>query len=213
MSRDVKLNGLEVVKRMRAMPSTSFTALKSAARSVGGSRSRPYISTVWPRSVTSRHPSATSRSISSSTEAGVWLRCRPRVTGTTQNVQCFSQPSITVTKDFKRAAPSGRAVIFTSGASPVSSTGRSRRARATSSPTRAIAGEPNTRSTPGARLRISFLWSCAMQPITPTITWGRARFSARSSPSFENTLSSAFSRIAQVLRRMRSASCSLSVSS
>ena len=29
---------------------------------------------------------------------GAWLRSRPRVTGTTQKVQNFSQPSITVTK-------------------------------------------------------------------------------------------------------------------
>jgi hypothetical protein len=30
--------------------------------------------------------------------AGAWLRSRPRVTGTTQKVQNFSHPSITVTK-------------------------------------------------------------------------------------------------------------------
>ena len=55
-----------------------------------------------------------------------------------------------------RARPPACAVIFTSGPSPVSSTGRrSRRTRATSSPTRAIAGEPNTRSTYGARSWIS----------------------------------------------------------
>ena len=80
--------------------------------------------------------------------SGEWLRSRPRVVGTTQNVQCFSQPSITVTKALSRIAPAGRVVILTSGPSRVSSTGRrSARARATSSSTRAMAGEPKTRST------------------------------------------------------------------
>ncbi len=80
--------------------------------------------------------------------SGAWLRSRPRVVGTTQKVQYFSQPSITVTKAFSRRPPSGRAVIFTSAPSPVSSTGpRPCFARPTSSATRAMAGEPNTRST------------------------------------------------------------------
>src|SRR5881296_835188 len=75
----------------------------------------------------------------------------PRTRGR-ENVQCFSQPSITVTNAFRREADGGRTVIFTSGPSPVSSTGRrSRLTRSTSSPTRAIAGEPNTRSTAGTR--------------------------------------------------------------
>ena len=81
--------------------------------------------------------------------SGGWLRSRPRVVGTTQKVQYFSQPSITVTKALSRRPPSGRAVIFTSGAlaglehrpPPVL------RARRPARPTRAIAGEPNTRST------------------------------------------------------------------
>src|SRR5881628_4212608 len=85
--------------------------------------------------------------------AGGWLRSRPRVCGTTQNVQCFSHPSITVTNALRRPAAGGRAVILTSGPSPVSSTGRpSRRTRSTSSATRAMAGEPNTRSTAGPAL-------------------------------------------------------------
>ena len=62
--------------------------------------------------------------------SGGWLRSRPRVVGTTQNVQCFSQPSITVTKALSREPVSGFAVILTSGPSPVSSTGRSLRAGA-----------------------------------------------------------------------------------
>ena len=52
-----------------------------------------------------------------------------------------------------------------------------------------------------------------MQPITPMTTWGRACFTRLSSPSREKTFSSAFSRMAQVLRRMRSASAGESVSS
>ena len=80
--------------------------------------------------------------------SGAWLRSRPRVVGTTQKVQNFSQPSMTVTNALSRRPPSGRAVILTSGLSPVSRIGpRPSRARSTSSATRAIAGEPNTRST------------------------------------------------------------------
>src|SRR2546427_497355 len=146
--------------------------------------------------------------------SGAWLRSRPRVCGTTQKVQYFSHPSITVTKALRRPAAGGRAVILTSGPSPVSCTGRrSRRTRSTSSPTRAMAGEPKTRSTDGARRWIALWWSCAMQPITPMTRSGRCVLSRRSSPSFEKTLSSAFSRIAQVLTRMRSASVSSEVSS
>ncbi len=146
--------------------------------------------------------------------AGAWLRSRPRVVGTTQNVQCFSQPSITVTKAFSRWPPSGRAVIFTSGLSPVSSTGpRPCLARPTSSATRAIAGEPNTRSTYGARSWMRPFCSCAMQPMTPMTRSGRSRFRWRSAPSWEKTLSSAFSRMEQVLSRIRSASSGRSVSS
>ena len=52
-----------------------------------------------------------------------------------------------------------------------------------------------------------------MQPMTPMTRSGRWALSKRSSPSFENTLSSAFSRMAQVLTRMRSASVSSAVSS
>ena len=146
--------------------------------------------------------------------SGGWLRSRPRVRGTTQNVQCFSQPSMTVTNALSRSAPAGLAVSFTSGASAVSTTGvRSRRARSTSSPTRAIAGEPNTRSTIGARRRTARCWSWAMQPITPMTSPGRWAFNRFSSPSLEKTLSSAFSRMAQVLSRMTSASPSSAVSS
>ena len=146
--------------------------------------------------------------------SGGWLRSRPRVCGTTQKVQCFSQPSITVTNSLRRPAAGGRVVILTSGPSPVSSTGRrSRRTRSTSSATRAIAGEPKTRSTDGVRRWMALWWSCAMHPITPMISSGLRVLSRRNSPSLEKTLSSAFSRIAQVLTRIRSASVSSEVSS
>ena len=52
-----------------------------------------------------------------------------------------------------------------------------------------------------------------MHPMTPMISSGFFVLSFRSSPSFEKTFSSAFSRIAQVLTRIRSASCSSAVSS
>src|SRR5438132_1012619 len=140
--RLVRLYGFEVMNRIRRMLSSSFTRSSSAARSVGGVRSRPYALTVCPSSVTSRTPARASSRISARIAAGAWLRSRPRVTGTTQNVQCLSQPSMTVTKAFGAGRP-GRLVTLTSGASPTSSTGRpSRRARSTSSPTRAPAGGP-----------------------------------------------------------------------
>src|SRR5207253_1480694 len=66
---------------------------------------------------------------------------------------------------------------------------------------------------PGARRWIAPCWSCAMHPMTPMISSGLRSLSFRSSPSFEKTLSSAFSRIAQVLTRIRSASSSSWVSS
>ena len=52
-----------------------------------------------------------------------------------------------------------------------------------------------------------------MQPITPMTSSGRRVLSSRNSPSFEKTFSSAFSRIAQVLTRIRSASLSSAVNS
>ena len=121
---------------MRSMPSMPSTRSRSAARSVGGSRSRPYALTVWPSSVTSRQPAAASPRISSTIASGAWLRSRPRVIGTTQNVQCFSQPSITVTKAFSRLAAVRPAVILTSGAFARVEhlAARPRRTRPTSSP-------------------------------------------------------------------------------
>jgi hypothetical protein len=121
---------------------------------------------------------------------------------------------MTVTKALRRLAVSGRLGILTRGLSPVSCTGPAPRlTRSTSSPTRAMAGEPNTRSTCGARDRTSPVRSIAMQPITPMIMSGRACFSRRRAPSCEYTLSSHFSRIAHVLSRTRSASSRRSVSS
>ena len=146
--------------------------------------------------------------------SGEWLRSRPRVRGTTQKVQCFSHPSMTVTKARSRSAVGALVVSFTSGASPMSSTGRrSRRARSTSSPTLAMAGEPKTRSTYGARRNTAWFCSAAMQPMTPIIRLGLSALSCLSSPSREKTLSSAFSRMAQVLMRITSAAAASSVSS
>ena len=50
-----------------------------------------------------------------------------------------------------------------------------------------------------------------MQPVMPRITSGRAAFSADSVPARPNTRSSAFSRTAQVLSRIRSAAAGSSV--
>ena len=52
-------------------------------------------------------PAAASPRISSTMTPGAWLRSRPRVVGTTQNVQCFSHPSITVTKALRRTRRAG----------------------------------------------------------------------------------------------------------
>ena len=52
-----------------------------------------------------------------------------------------------------------------------------------------------------------------MQPMTPMTSSGFSVLRRRSSPSFEKTLSSAFSRIAQVLTMIRSASRSSATSS
>ena len=52
-----------------------------------------------------------------------------------------------------------------------------------------------------------------MHPMTPMISSGRSTLSGASSPSLEKTFSSAFSRIAQVLTRIRSAAAASSVSS
>ena len=105
------------------------------------------------------------------------------------------------------------AVIFTSGASPVSSTGRrSPRARHQIADA-GDGGRAEDEVDVGGAPEDARCWSWAMHPITPMTRSGTLRLSARSSPSFEKTLSSAFSRIAQVLTRMRSAVARPSVSS
>ena len=65
---------------------------------------------------------------------------------------------------------------------------------------------PTTKSTCGARLRISSARSCAMQPQTPMITSGREFLTDSSSPIIENALSSGFLRTEQVFSRMTWAS-------
>ncbi len=52
-----------------------------------------------------------------------------------------------------------------------------------------------------------------MHPITPMMRSGRARLRCLSKPSWENTLSSHFSRMEHVFSRIRSASSGRSVSS
>ena len=72
---------------------------------------------------------------------------------------------------------------------------------------------PNTRSTYGARRRISAPSCDATQPATPISTGLPPRFSSFQRPSWLKTFSCAFSRIAQVLIRITSAWVSSSVSS
>ena len=65
---------------------------------------------------------------------------------------------------------------------------------------------PKATSTNGNCAKTSSFTDCAQQPPTPTMRSGSSRFSRFASPRWALNLSSAFSRIEQVLKRMRSAS-------
>ena len=69
---------------------------------------------------------------------------------------------------------------------------------------------PSTKSTKGARCKSFDFSCCATHPATPIFVPRRA-FSSRYRPSAEKSLSSAFSRIAQVFTTIRSAPSGASV--
>ena len=64
---------------------------------------------------------------------------------------------------------------------------------------------PNATSTKGNRANTSSLTDCAQHPPTPTIRSGSRDFSRFASPRWATNRLSAFSRIEQVLNRIRSA--------
>ncbi len=142
------------------------------------------------------------------------LTSSPRVYGTTQNEQYLLQPSMIETNAVGPSARgSGRASNFSISGNEMSTCGlRSARSRLTISGSRCSVCGPNTRSTYGARLTIASPSWLATQPPTPMTRPGLAFFSRFQRPSWLNTLSCAFSRIAQVLTRITSASDSSSVS-
>ena len=88
--------GCEVMKRSRATPSTSATALSRAPKSRPPTGQR-YAFTVCPRSSTSTRPLSTAARTSVTMSSNGLDTSRPRVVGTMQNVQFLLQPSMIVT--------------------------------------------------------------------------------------------------------------------
>ena len=87
-------SGCDVVKRSRRRPSTACTRSSRPAKSVAPSR---YALTVWPRSITSGYPRATTDSTSATIASTGRFTSGPRVRGTTQKLQTWLHPSIAVT--------------------------------------------------------------------------------------------------------------------
>src|SRR6202521_3505333 len=88
--------GCGEVKRRRSRPSMSCTASSNCTNGLlpctTGNSWRPNRFTIWPRSVTSFTPRATSSRTSRAISAMARLRSAPRVCGTMQNVQCMLHP-------------------------------------------------------------------------------------------------------------------------
>ena len=165
--------GCGLVKRMRPIPSTEPTARSSAAKS--GRRfvmSRPYELTFCPSKVTSVTPRRASSSTSSTISSRGRLTSGPRTDGTMQKAQELSHPVWMLTQaaygsSRTAAGPSsGLAPDSGAGASRISMTGPSERAR---------------RRRPGALVR---LWVPKTTSTHPTFSWMRSRsFWARHPPT------------------------------
>src|SRR2546426_3442715 len=213
----VKSCGCGDVNRILRMPSTRSTSRRRRANTgrraePGTVRSRPYVLTFWPRSVTSTTPF----------EARCWTsermspierdRCDPRTSGTMQKVHALSQPTATETHartSSGRAA--GSALGNVSVYSRTSICGPSTSARRRSSSRCGSACVPTTTSTHGAFRWISPWSFCARQPATTILRSGRRSLSGFRCPRFPYSLLSAFSRIAHVLSTITRASDASSV--
>ena len=99
----VKSWGCGLVNRIRRMPSTPFTARRSSANRAflldpGTVRSRPYVFTFWPRSVTSTTPRRARPCTSATMSPSARERWGPRTRGTMQKVHRLSHPTLTATQ-------------------------------------------------------------------------------------------------------------------
>src|SRR3954468_16683135 len=190
---------------MRSTPSIASTARRSSLNERrSGRRSRPYEFTFWPRRVTSRTPSAASAPTSATSSSSGRETSRPRVEGTMQYEQRQLQPTEICTQAWNsRARLPGRWPVKPSNSKKPCAVSESLVRNSASLWTWP---GPNATSTNGKRSKTSSLTDWAQQPPTPTTTSGRSRLTRLASPRWATKRSSAFSRIEQVLKRMRSAS-------
>src|SRR3954468_18099803 len=190
---------------MRSMPSIASTARSSALNDPrAGRRSRPYEFTFWPSSVTSRTPSAASPRTSATSSSSGRETSRPRVEGTMQYEQRQLQPTEICTHAWNSR-------VRLPGRWPVKPSNSKKPCAVSESLVRNSASlwtcpGPNATSTNGKRSKTSSFSDCAQQPPTPTTRSGFSDFSRLASPRCPMRRLSAFSRIEQVLKRIRSAS-------
>src|SRR3954453_16782653 len=190
---------------MRSMPSIASTAVRSSENRRFCGRSRvPYELTFWPSSVTSRTPSAASSSISATSSSSGRLTSRPRVDGTMQNEQRMLQPAEICTQPWNSR-------VRLAGRWPVNPSNSKKPWAVRLSLVRNSASlwtwpGPNATSTNGNCANTRSFIDCAQQPPTPITRSGFLRLSTRASYRCATKRSSAFSRIEQVLKRIRSAS-------
>src|SRR6266540_983865 len=213
----VKSCGCGLVNRIRRRPSTPSTARRSSANrdlepDPGTVRSRPYVFTFCPSSVTSTTPEAASPWTSARTSPSGRDRWGPRTSGTMQNEHRLSHPTLTLTHArWRSPRTAGSALGNTSVYSRTSIWGPSASARRISSSSDGRACVPTTTSTHGARrwIRPRSFW--ARHPATTIRIRGLAIFRGRRCPSCPYRRLSAFSRMAHVLRTTTSASAASSV--
>src|SRR3990170_7062314 len=100
ISLSSKSAGCDVTNLILSIPSISFIIFNRSASLELPPGSLPYESTFCPNNVTSLKPFAASPLTSLHMSSGCLLLSRPRVNGTTQNVQNLSQPSTIPTHAF-----------------------------------------------------------------------------------------------------------------
>ena len=204
----MKSRGCGDIKRSRLSPSIDPTSRSNLANAKRSPKSTPYAFTFWPRRVISITPCSTSALASANTSSADRSFSRPRSCGTMQKVQVLLQPTEIETHALNALKRfDGRVDGKCSKASLISTCAcfstLARSSKIGSEPTLCV---PKTTSTYGARLIIVSLSFCAMQPPTAICRWGLVSFKFAKCDKLPYNLLSAFSRTAQVLKTITSAS-------
>ena len=204
----VKSRGCGDMKRKRFSPSILPTSRSNFANAPRSPTSTPYAFTFWPSKVISITPCSTNARASATTSLASRSFSFPRSCGTIQKVQVLLHPTLIETQALNALNRfDGKVDGKCSKASLISTCAcfsmRARSSKIGKLPTLCV---PKTTSTYGARLMIVSLSFCAIHPPTAICIFGRVSFKLAKCDKLPYNLLSAFSRTAQVLKTITSAS-------